>query len=223
MLSLWFLAMVAVAAPLPGVWRVDIHAASTSQALWVQTPTALHTVGLLRPSGAAVWYQVCDLKADGGPIQTTIPYAWIESLPPREVEATLSADRVWVDLGTASSGFDPNEVSLDDVDVGTSFDQDGDGAPGLTLNVVVPLIGRGAVYVVEQSNIQLDGRLLDPTHVEGDVEVRAQHVVVGASPAILARQAQVRAMPEQSWFALTRVDAGTTCHTLKQNGDSFSR
>ena len=205
----------AFAEPLGGTWRVDIEAASTSEAMWIESRTGLHTVGVLRWDGDTTRYRVCDLRPDGGVVRTVIPQAWISSLAEREVHASLEADRVRIDLGTSSVGFDPRQGPLASVDLDAAIDQDGDGDPGVTLAVWVPLLGDGEVYVAEQSSIRLAGLLLDATHVEGRVDVESAHVVLGATPAVLARQANVRALPSQSWFTLTAVPAAATCDDFK--------
>lgn len=215
MLVMETLAFAAAAAPLVGTWRIDISAVSTATTLGFETETRLHTVGLIRGDGATTRYRVCDLRPDGGLVRTEIPQAWIDSLAEREIQALVDDERVWIDLGATASGFDPAMWRLSEVTAGRSVDQDGDGAPGVTLRVAVPLFGTGEIFLADVSAMRLNGLWTDPDHVEGRVAAHTAHVVLGADPGFLAREAEIRFLPEASGFTLTAVDTDFVCADLK--------
>ncbi len=92
-------------------------------------------------------------------------------------------------------------------------DPDADGSPGVTVNVSHPLMGRGEVYVAQASTSWLEGALLEPGTIRGQVHTAVEQRTLGASKWWLRRQAPVRPHPEpsRSWFELTQLPPGSAC------------
>jgi len=208
-------ALAAAGAPLEGTWRVDIEVTSASKVMGFETNSSMHTVALLTENAEGRHlYRVCDLRPDGGLVHTTIPRAWIDSVPARYVSASELDGVVTVDLGTSATGFDPSSGPFPREDRSSVVDQDGDGHEGVTMSVQVPLVGSGDVYVAQRSKVLLRGAHVATDVVTGSVEVDMAHVVLGASRAVFVREAQVRPVPAASRFTLTAVAPTTTCGAL---------
>lgn len=90
-------------------------------------------------------------------------------------------------------------------------DADGDGGPGITVEVEGVLSGR--IFLVQRGFAELDGWVRAPGVVQGRITWEAEDVVLGATRDLLAKAPPKRPHPdpERSFFRMRRVPEGATC------------
>lgn len=131
--------------------------------------------------------------------------------------ADLGMERIGY-RGDSADGKLPTKI--DDPAV---YDWDGDGHPGATLRLSVPLLPDGELYVVQRGHSVLNGRVTAPGRIDGDIEVLSfEHRVLGAKPSFLNRSPEIEPDPKGSRFSLSPVPAGSTCESLRKT-DSHSK
>lgn len=95
-------------------------------------------------------------------------------------------------------------------------DTDGDGAPGATIEMQIPAIGRVKLYVVQRSHLVLNGRRAPDGSLRGTVDIRMQEQrTIGTKPGLLGRSPAILPVPARSDFSLIRVPANTDCSRLR--------
>jgi hypothetical protein len=91
-------------------------------------------------------------------------------------------------------------------------DFDGDGRPGATLRLRIPIVPDAELWVVQRARAVLDGRIVAPGRVEGGVTVTAfEQSVIGARPGFLRHTPLSRPDGARSRFRLERVAADADC------------
>ncbi len=96
------------------------------------------------------------------------------------------------------------------------FDQDGDGNPGITVHACALGAITGDVYVIERLRTRLEGEVVSPDRIEGQVEGTVEQVIIGTTNplflgAIVSRPDPISA---HSYFVLQRVDPTWTCEEI---------
>ncbi len=225
----------------PGVYRLDMHQASTSKLpLMGRTHSAWVSVSLARiEQGSDGWVQshrVCGVRFDTGfpLVGMEMADALLHSLrrPSYAVELEPSqeaGETVWsyrADFGAEHVGYRPAGED-DDLprrsDDPAVTDSDGDGHPGATLRLVVPVLDPFDLYVVQRRHAVLRGQLADTGQVEGSIEfMELEQRVIGAEPYFLKRSPKLAPDPDNSHFRLQRVAADATCESLLAAGASGS-
>jgi hypothetical protein len=176
-------------------------------------------------SGWVQSHEVCDFRVLEGStmIKLNFPEKFVTSLAKHSYPIQLEKDehgwRYHADLGIerigykAAPGDDRLPSRIDDPSV---FDWDGDGHPGATLELSVPLLPPGKLYIVQTGRSVLDGRITETGTIEGGIDVQSfQQRVLGARPSFLHRSPEIHADPKASRFTIIPVAAGTTCQALK--------
>jgi hypothetical protein len=177
--------------------------------------------------------EVCDMwtESDNDSAQTTIPDAWVASMPPIERSGVLVGGEgpddymVFFPGQTQVRGvaLDDEEADPlpDDEDDPRLLDPDGDGNPGLTLHVEGMV--SGDLYLVQRVRSALCGAGSDPDHFAGTVEWNLEQSVVDASSFMLNRQTETRPHPDASrhTFEARRIEPGTTCDALRERRDEL--
>jgi hypothetical protein len=138
---------------------------------------------------------------------------------PIHVEKDAEGWRYRADLGIERIGYKPTSTEsrlptkLDDASV---FDWDGDGHPGATLKISVPLLPDGELYVVQRGQSILNGRITRPGRIEGSIEVRSfEHRVLGAWPSFLNRSPEIVPDRDGSRFTMIAIPQDSICETLR--------
>jgi hypothetical protein len=213
----------------PGAYRLEMRQAHASKfPLLGRTETVFASVSLARLQPAAgglrQQHRVCDVRFESGLplVEMVMPEAMRASLvsPAYAVELRRDAQG-WAyhaDLGVEHVGYRPGE----DPEAGLPrrredpavFDSDGDGKPGATLHLDVPVLDPFELYVVQRGHVVLDGRVLEGGRVEGDVLADLEQVVIGSSPYFLKRSPKLEPDRERSHFVMTPVPADSTCESL---------
>ncbi|MFT4977608.1 MAG: hypothetical protein ACI8S6_003515 [Myxococcota bacterium] len=154
--------------------------------------------------------------------QTTIPPSFIAPMSEKVYPVVLTErpDGRWTyraDFGPQHIGFRP-ELSggmppAEATHPGV-VDWEGDGHPGATILLQVPVFGQVEVYITQLAHTRIDGVLVESGGASGKVEVVAlEQRSIGAKPMLFAANPAVTQMPGQSRFILTPTTA-TTCQQL---------
>jgi hypothetical protein len=191
-----------------------------------RTTTLVQRLAVVQ-TGAALMIQstYCAADFDNGPaLATTIDPAFIRSLAPVTVEASLdpttTPSRFAQSWSTELHGVrldhpetDPLPTSAGDPRV---FDQDGDGKPGITVHACALGAITGDVYVVERLRTRLNGEVVSPDRIEGRVEGTVEQVILGATNALFLGSIVSRPDPvsTHSFFVLQRVNPAWTCQDI---------
>jgi hypothetical protein len=154
--------------------------------------------------------RVCSTTVNDGQglVRTVVPPAFIAALPVVSFPVDI-AERggIWgyaADFGRQVLGWDGiGGIPTDPADPRVR-DSDGDGHPGLTVQVEAPFVGTGAVYVVQVGRTTVAGTW-DGMGFFGAVGVpEFAQSVIGASSQMLLSGPTVRPAPELSSFRMTR-------------------
>lgn len=233
MASIWGAALAALVLPaaraeplgIPGSWALDMRVVSAAEIPVIgEVRSTTVTRGLLeRGDGSAEDVSrltVCDvgLTAQSGPIRSSLPEAFLRAFPVRTVSVRLDEDRYTVDLGVTSLGYDP--VASDDAlpsssEDPTVVDFEGDGAPGFTVHVDVPLFPTVSIHLVQVTQSVLEGVWAGPDRVVGRPLVsRLEQRVLGASIGLFARSPRIHPVDGAGSFELRRLPDGSTCEAV---------
>ncbi len=148
--------------------------------------------------------RVCALQMiGGGPTRTTMPPAFLAALPEEVFTVDLGADgTLFADPGPSFIGQQPD---------GTVVDFEGDGKPGATVLIDIPMLGRAELYFVQRAHTRLVG-VRDGDGAAGRVEVvDLEQRNLGATHRIVASERPGRVVEEETKFVLRRLDDGTDC------------
>lgn len=232
--SLTFLSSVAAAQEenpvAPGMYRLEmILASSTRLPFFGMSRSASRSVSLIeiRSNGAGLLqaHEVCDFRVlqDSAMIKMVFPDKFVAALAkhsyPIQIEKDGQGWRYRADLGIERIGYKPIPgelllpTKLDDPSV---YDWDGDGHPGATLKITVPLLPDGELYVVQRGQSILNGRITGRGRIEGSIDVRSfEHRVLGAWPGFLNRSPEIVPDPAESRFSIIPIPQDSTCETLR--------
>lgn len=213
-----------------GAYRLEMIMASISRLpFFGSSKSASRSISLveIREEGGELIqsHKVCDFRVldDSAMIKMIFSDKFVAALAqhtyPIQVEKDAQGWRYRADLGIERIGYRPGPadtklpIAADDPSV---YDWDGDGHPGATLKLSVPLLPDGELYVVQRGHSVLNGRITEPGKIEGGIDVRSfEHRVLGARPGFLNKSPEIQADPKASRFSITRVAAGSTCETLR--------
>ncbi len=219
-----------------GTYRLEMIMASTTKIPFFGTSkSASKSVSLVEirrdSNGIIQNHRVCDFRVleDSAMIKMVFPEKFIAALAKHSYPIHLKKDgQGWsyrADLGVerigyrAGGGEEKLPAKIDDP---TVFDWDGDGHPGATVKLSVPLLPAGELYIVQRGQSILTGRVVQPGRIEGGLEVRHfDQRVLGAHPGFFARSPEIETNPKDSRFTLSPVPAHSTCESLRAaNGKS---
>jgi hypothetical protein len=213
-----------------GTYRLEMIMASTTKIPFFGTSkSASKSVSLVEirrdGSGAIQNHRVCDFRVldDSAMIKMVFPEKFIAALAkhsyPIELEKDAQGWTYRADLGIEIIGYRANgadEKLPTKIDDAAVFDWDGDGRPGATLKLSVPLLPAGELYIVQRGQSILTGRVIQPGKIEGGIEVRQfDQRVIGARPGFLAKSPEIEPNAKESRFTLSQVSADSTCESLR--------
>jgi hypothetical protein len=167
---------------------------------------------------------VTGLKGKEGRVD--VPRAFIDSIPVNRRAIELGDDAgtgtkaatYTVDLGQNRVGWDPQRAArMPTTEANPAVtDSDGDGLPGATMQLRVPLFGRVDLYVVQHAHISLWGAIEPGAVVRGGVTFHhMEQATIGASHSMFHASPDMRPDPDRSGFVLRPVPADTTCDTVR--------
>ena len=209
----------------PGAYRLEMRYASAARLPVIgesaSTYRSISVVRLARAGDGLVQaHHVCKAETEDA-----VPFFGLD-MPPRFIDAlgwhrypvTLTSDAGgWhyaADLGPEYVGYDPERSDRlpDAPDDPAVFDWDGDGKPGGTIRLRIPIAPDAELYVVQRGHALLDGRVVGTDRVEGTIAIPLfeQHVI-GAKPGFLHRTPEIRTDTTHSRFLLARMPDGSDC------------
>lgn len=216
----------------PGTYRLEMIMATVSRLpFFGSSKSASKSVSLVevRREGAELIqsHQVCEFRVleDWAVIRMVFPDKFVAALAkhtyPIQIERVAQGWRYRADLGVERIGYraDSAEGKLPiKIDDPTVYDWDGDGHPGATLRLSVPLLRDGELYVVQRGQSVLHGKVITPGRIDGEIEFRSFELrVLGARPSFLNRSPEIEADPKRSRFSISPVQSGTTCESLRKS------
>lgn len=176
--------------------------------------------------------QLCaiDIQSDTR-ASTVLPQAFVDAMPIKRYPVRIAPreDGSWsyrADPGPNHIGYDPRLTGgalperRNDIGV---VDFEGDGQPGATMLIQVPILGNVRMYIAQLGWPQFEGEVRDG-RIEGRVWSRASDSrTLGASVGLFAANATITPVPERSRFQVLPVAASETCDGLASRwGRTFS-
>ena len=210
---------------IPRTWGIEIDVATEAKVpflgkIHVLTRSLAVAQLVHGPESTYARQQVCGVvvEDDAKLSDTFIPSAFVDALPVQEIPFAPVGQRdgwtIRLDPGTTHVGYDvvtsegEAPVSLDDPSV---IDFEGDGHPGATVELKVPLVGRIELYVVQRSHTLFEG-VGSNRQIEGPVVVQElTQNTLESSHRMFARDAPVTVDAEHSRFRWVPLPEGTTC------------
>jgi hypothetical protein len=156
---------------------------------------------------------------------TTFSSDFTSALSGRVRTGTMESEAVGSALGV-DEYIDLNGVMLDDpvgealpedMDDPRVYDMDGDGSPGITVNVSIDNLGEsmeGEVYVIQRSVLSLEGIVTEADRIEGYANYSNEQVVLGASEWWLNMgNSETQEDPDRtrSYFIVQEVEGDWSC------------
>ena len=168
---------------------------------------------------------ICGLSStEAHTAQITYPDAFLEALPPAtrvgrldraETGATFTAgpfaDVIGAELDDPAHDAMPTSASDPRV-----FDQDGDGHPGMTIDISAGWgFVEGSVYLAQRNIQSMEGTVVATDRIEGFLTVDMEQVILGATRDDFLEQLNTPDPTRSAnWFVFQQVDASTDCRTL---------
>jgi hypothetical protein len=189
--------------------------------------TTIHTLHLVEVTEEAdgtlkAHHSICDIQAESDFIQTEtiIPAAYINALEPysRSVDFNWSTKEFTAERVTEVKGCILDDPENDDLPTSDSdprvIDQDGDGHPGMTIQISGLI--NGDLYVVERNWTLLEGTIVNDTRVEGLLSWGVEQNKLGTSNVLLSMDISswVDPDPNKSSFEMIRANDGADCAAL---------
>lgn len=214
----------------PGVYKLEMIMASTTRLpFFGSSKSASKSISLVEirrdGSGLVQNHRVCDFRVleDSKMVKMIFPEKFIAALAkhtyPIHLEKGPHGWHYRADLGVERIGYRdhrPDDKLPTQIDDPAVYDWDGDGHPGATLKLSIPLLPAGELYIVQRGQSILTGRVVQPGRIEGNIEVRYfDQKVLGARPGFLAKSPEIVPNPKESRFTLGPVAADSTCETLR--------
>jgi hypothetical protein len=214
---------------LGGTWALELTMVSAAKVPVLGSMDSVTvTTGRLRTvaddGDVTQLYEICDLSVvdQGAFVTSSIPQAFVDAIPARHVEpvvdATADGWRYRVDLGVSHVGYDPalsGGRPTKDARHPATRDSDGDGAPGATVVIGIPMFSDVEIHITQGAAMSLQGDWIGDDLVQGQVLVSyLEQNVVGASNRLFARSPAVEPVNEQSSFTLVRVPDDAACGEL---------
>lgn len=181
-------------------------------------------VGAANPEGAPARQTPCAVRMMGAGEQASVRLApgFVEAMGTKQTHFDLTADEdgwsVEVDLGTDHIGYEPTHTQgaiprrADDRAV---RDHEGDGHPGGTVIIEVPIFGEMEIYIAQRARSSLHGRLARDGTLEGGIAGHElEQRTLAATHPLMRISPRMRTDPDRSVWWMVPVPADTTCATI---------
>ena len=158
---------------------------------------------------------------------TEIPDLFMQSLQPDPREVVLDEEdggfvlRQGTHLeirGALLENPETDELPVDPEDP-RLVDQDGDGFPGMTVNINLLGMMEEQIYVVQRFQYELEGTVVSPDRIEGLIRWTDEQIVLGATNPMLLASSESEPDPDPSKhiFIMIRAQEGWTCEWLREH------
>ena len=213
---------------LNGTWARLLVTSSTTNApiigeFQMTTSTIQRLVQTQRGDELEIAVDVCLIEVDSeGPMQTIIPDAFVAGIGRTERRARLEPlgdgfrfrqERLVRLLGFELDSPESGPIPTDDDDP-TVVDQDGDGHPGMTVQVNGVI--RGEVYTAQRITRDLEGVVRDLNSIDGYIAWTMEQSTLAASSFMLNVNSTPTVDPvvEHNYFLTTRIDERQDCAAI---------
>ncbi len=180
--------------------------------------------GRLRGEG-----KLCRITIDSGTdlVETILPKAFRNSLPPPRIDAALEIEDGAVKLRqdkrvvvVGARLGDPEREALPTSSKDSRvFDQDRDDKPGVTIRIGG--LVTGDMYVVQRSWTRLDGGYWKDGTFGGRLAFGSEQVVLGSTSPFLGDPPKARPVAHKSWFRLARLADDASCKDARRVGAAY--
>lgn len=212
---------LASGAPLaPGDYLLEVEIASETKLPFFGrarvTTTTLAAARIdLGADGLELSQTTCSVSVDGGaPARTVVPAAFVDAFPTQRYPVVLTEDGSgWAftaDPGPICIGCDGGLPAS----AAEATDWEGDGRPGGTIELRVPIFGRVLVYVAQRSHVVYEGRSANGGASGALRFVDLEQITLGASHPGFSFSPKVEPVPAESRFRLTPLDEPLDCRPL---------
>lgn len=219
-LSLSLLSAIASLEPGTYALEVEVHATTDMPFIGQQqsvTRTVSHVV--VNESAKAVAVP-CSMTTVGSGFSSRVPRSSLKALPPARFTFAVDGENVTGDMGTGKLGFAGAGALPENEDDARVLDSDGDGRPGMRVEVNLGALGEHTVQMVGVGRTVLLGKA-DADGARGKVNVRTQERVLSGLPMGASPPAsQIDA--NKSRFLLKKVTA-QSCAALEGTIQTASR
>ena len=119
---------------------------------------------------------------------------------------------------------DPNQPLSRDKNDPNLVDSDGDGKPGVTVNLIIGGIFKGKIYMTRREIFHNFMTVESPNRITGHVVDSSEQFILGANLKMLAKQSDPVQHPDPAMNPIILVRVGDdiqTCEQLKANRDKL--
>lgn len=221
-----------------GVWAKQMILASESSALGIRSTSKIERLILVKmikhDDSLETTEELCDIRTTASNGATlTFPAAFRRLLSPRQTSYELQAGgasaqvvggRVVELLGARLRDEVRGDLPTQDDDPAV-FDQDGDGHPGVTVEVSARALFvtvEGKVYLTQRTITQETGALQSAELIRGKINWSFEQSVLGSDSRILSSVSpSTTVLPEQSEFTMRKLGDGDTCASMLRQYDGL--
>lgn len=190
--------------------------AGTTQVL---TRSLVHLQVSRTETGWTQRQRLCAVEIESDSRATTVlPQAFIDAVPPQSYSIKLGEDgSYFADPGRSYLGFDPKvtggKLPQKKGDAGV-LDMDGDGHPGGTVVIEMPVFGKVSMYVAQAGWSRYHG-VAQNGRISGRVEsVAVDQRTLGASISAFAANPKIEPVAERSRFFIEPLASQASCAQL---------
>jgi hypothetical protein len=207
-----------------GEYRLEMRVASTAELPQLgatdNVTVSISRVEIEYADGAWVQHhRVCRIwdASSGAWGRVRYPKAFVTALAPTRVRSALVRTgegriRYEADLGREWLGMAAGADLPREPDAATVRDSDGDGHPGVTIQLGLPGLPDAELQLAQRSRAVLHGWLEEPGRLTGRVEMREfAQSVLAARPPFLRHEPRIRYDTARSSFELVRTVGADAC------------
>jgi hypothetical protein len=220
------LLLIAALPSLEGTWaRLESTAATAKVPVLGEvesktTALALFSIERDGSSHRITHQRVCSLETEtlGGLVETRYPRAFLEAVSGLTRPIRLTRDErglVYSEPKHArvvGATIDRTEALPSDAADPRVIDADGDGRPGVTVEVRGPI--DGSIWVVHRDLSELRGRFAAEDRIAGEIRWKSEQSILGATHDLLAKPPSQKPKPGRFW--MRKVPAATTCREVSE-------
>jgi hypothetical protein len=191
-----------------GAYRLDVEVTvSTTLPVVGEQRTSTRTTSLLMVDGDGVATAVaCAVATTGGTFTSRLPPSSISALPKSRFSIVVAGDHVSADMGEGTIGWRGHGALPRTADDPRVVDADGDGVPGMRMELDLGALGTWPMQVVTRGHTALRGTKTDDGAVGSLSRMESEQQVLSGLPVDLPTSSgPVKAVASQ--FTLRRVDA----------------
>lgn len=185
-------------------------------------------VGPAGATGADAMQTPCTVQMFGAGERASVRLGpgFLEAMGSKQTRFALTPDAegwaVDIDLGTDHVGYDPAVTGgalPQRANAPGVLDHEGDGNPGATVIVDVPVFGAMEIYIAQQAHTSLHGRVAEDGSLGGQLTGHVlEQRTLGATNPLMRVSPRMRPDPDRSHWWMVPVPSGTTCETVAAAG-----